>query len=219
VRFLDLSKTGASAIKPLKNHNMDLQARLFDRLCVKFSDKSPSQMNIYGLILGLWLASQGATAETLSGRVVGISDGDTLTVLVEKRHVKVRIKGIDAPEKGQPFAERSKQNLARMAFQKDARLECHKKDQYGREVCKVWVQPSDCPTCGKTLDVGHAQVIAGMAWWFRKYIREQTLEDGGRYESSEEEARLRRLGLWNDPQPIPPWEWRRQEWEKRDRSR
>src|SRR5262245_262321 len=61
-------------------------------------------------------------AETLAGRVVGISDGDTLTVLVEKRQVKVRINGIDAPEKEQAFAEQSKQNLSRMAFQKDARL-------------------------------------------------------------------------------------------------
>jgi endonuclease YncB( thermonuclease family) len=174
-------------------------------------------MRAFGIVLAFLLASHAATAETLSGRVVGVSDGDTLTVLVKERQVKVRIKGIDAPEKGQAFAEPSKQSLARMAFQKDARLECHKTDRYGRKVCKVWVQPDDCPTCGQTLDVGHAQVIAGMAWWFRKYIREQTHEDRGRYESSENEARLRKVGLWSDPHPIPPWEWRRQEWEKRQR--
>src|SRR5262245_45884191 len=136
-------------------------------------------MNIFPFTLALFLASHAA-AEILSGRVVGISDGDTLTVVVKERQVKVRINGIDAPEKGQPFAEQSKQNLARMAFQKDARLECHKKDQYRRSVCKVWVQPSDCQSCGQTLDVGHAQLITGMAWWFRQYIKEQTHEDRGR---------------------------------------
>ena len=102
-----------------------------------------------------------------------------------------------------------------MAFQKDARLECHKTDRYGRQVCKVWVQPGDCPSCGLTLDVGHAQVIAGMAWWYREYAKEQTAEDQGRYESAENEARLRRWGLWSDPQPVPPWDWRRREWENR----
>ena len=127
-------------------------------------------------------------AETLTGRVVGITDDDTITVLVETRQVKVRISGIDAPEKGQAFGERSKQNLSAMAFKKDARLECHKTDRYGRPVCKVWVQPGDCPSCGLTLDVGHAQVIAGMAWWYREYAKEQTAEDRGRYASSENEA-------------------------------
>jgi endonuclease YncB( thermonuclease family) len=125
-------------------------------------------MRTFGIVLAFLLASNATAAETLSGRVIGISDGDTLTVLVKEHQVKVRINGIDAPEKGQAFAEQSKQNLAKMAFQRDARLECHKKDQYGRNVCKVWVQPSDCPICGQTLDVGHAQIIAGMAWWFRK---------------------------------------------------
>ena len=160
-------------------------------------------MRTFRIVFAFLLASSAATAETLSGRVVGISDGDTLTVLVDKRQVKVRINGIDAPEKGQAFAERSKQNLSLMAFQKDARLECH----------------NDCPSCGQTPDIGHAQIIAGMAWWFRRYIKEQTPEDRGRYESSEEEAWLRKRGLWSDPQPIPPWEWRRLAWEKRDRSR
>ena len=173
-------------------------------------------MKAAALLFGVCIATATpAHPETLHGRVVAISDGDTLTVLVEKRQAKVRINGIDAPEKRQAFGERSKQNLSAMAFKKDARLECHKTDRYGRQVCKVWVQPSDCPTCGKTLDVGHAQVIAGMAWWYREYAKEQTAEDRGRYESAENEARLQRWGLWNDPQPVPPWEWRRREWEKR----
>src|SRR5262245_16509718 len=129
-----------------------------------------------------------AHTETLTGRVVGISDGDTLAVLVERQEVKVRINGIDAPERKQVFGERSKQNLSAMAFGKYARLDCHKTDRYGRKVCKVWVQPASCPTCGQTLDVGLAQIVAGMAWWYREYAREQSPEDRGRYESEETEA-------------------------------
>jgi len=150
-----------------------------------------------------------AQAEVLEGRVVAVADGDTLTVLdAAKQQHRIHINGIDAPEKGQAFGERFKQSLSAMACQKDARLECHKTDRYKRKVCKVWVQPTDCPTCGKTLDVGHAQVIAGLAWWYRAYAKEQTAEDRGRYESDEEEARLRKRGLWHGKEPVPPWEWR-----------
>lgn len=140
-----------------------------------------------------------AQAEVLEGRVVAVADVDTLTVLDSaKQQHRIRINGIDAPEKRQDFGERSRQNLSKLAFKKDARLERHKTDRYGRQVCKVWVQPSDCPTCGKTLDVGHAQVLAGLAWWYRAYAKEQSAEDQGRYESAEDEARLRKRGLWQD---------------------
>jgi endonuclease YncB( thermonuclease family) len=89
-------------------------------------------------------------------------------------------------------------------LQKIASLECHKTDRYGRKVCKVWVQPADCPTCGTTLDAGHAQVIAGLACWYRAYAKDQ-----GRYDSAEQEARLRKQGQWQDKEPVPPWEFRR----------
>ena len=72
----------------------------------------------------------------------------------------------------------------------------------------VWVQPSDCPSCGKTLDANLAQVTAGMAWWYRYYAKEQPVQDRGRYESAEDEAKARGLGLWADPNPINPYEWR-----------
>ena len=167
------------------------------------------------LALCLAAPSFGARSEILDGRVVGVSDGDTLTVRVARRELKVRVGGIDAPEWAQAYGKRSKQNLSAMALQKDARLECHKTNRYGQEVCKVWVQPFDCPTCGKTLDVGLAQIVAGLAWWYRDYAKEQGPEDQGRYESSEREARLRKLGLWSAPYPVPPWDWRTNE---RDRK-
>jgi hypothetical protein len=64
-------------------------------------------------------------------------------------------------------------------------------DITGRVLGKVWVQPADCPSCGKTLDANHAQLLAGMAWWYRYYAKEQSREDRGRYESAEDEAKAR----------------------------
>lgn len=148
-------------------------------------------------------------AATLTGRVAGVHDGDTVTVLDDnhKQH-KIRLAGIDAPELKQAFGARSKQNLAALVFGRQVIVEWDKRDRYTRIVGKVWVQPSDCPTCGKTLDAGHAQVISGLAWWYRAYAKEQSAEDQGRYESAEDEARLRKWGLWRDAAPLPPWGWR-----------
>ena len=151
-----------------------------------------------------------AHADTLTGRVVGVADGDTIAVLdADRQQHKIRLGGIDAPEKAQPFGQRSKENLSRLVFNKDVRVEWEKRDRYKRIVGKVWVQPADCPTCPMTLDAGQAQLAAGMAWWYRKYAKEQSPEDRGRYESEEQEARARRVGLWGDVNPVPPWEWRR----------
>lgn len=149
-------------------------------------------------------------ADTLTGRVVGIADGDTITVLdaVRQQH-RIRVAGIDAPEKAQPFGQRSKENLSRLVFSKDVRIEWDKRDRYGRIIGKIWVQPSDCPRCGLTLDAGLAQLSAGMAWWYRKFASEQSAEDRGRYQFEEDEARARRVGLWREVDPVPPWDWRR----------
>ena len=166
---------------------------------------------LYTEVLGLALVGPAYAAEIV-GRVVAVADGDTITVLdANKEWHKIRFGGIDAPERKQPFGTRSRQNLARYVAGKEVRLNCHKVDRYHRKVCKVWVQPSDCPRCGKTLNVGLAQVTDGMAWWYRRYAGEQSAEDRGRYESAEEEARLRERGLWRDTEPMPPWEWRRKQ--------
>jgi endonuclease YncB( thermonuclease family) len=174
-------------------------------------------MKKFEVALLLVLASQGAVAATLEGRVIGVTDGDTITVLdADRRQHKIRLGGIDAPEKaknkkdkGQPFGQRSKENLSRLVFGKDVRVEWNKRDRFERIVGKVWVQPADCPRCGLTLDAGHAQITVGLAWWYRKYAKEQSAEDRGAYEFSEQEARAKRVGLWSDPDPVPPWDWRR----------
>jgi endonuclease YncB( thermonuclease family) len=101
-------------------------------------------------------------------------------------------------------------DLSRLHFGKDVRDEWDKCDKYKRIVGKVWVQPADCPTCPMKLDAGHAQVTAGLAWWYQKYGNEQSAQDRGAYEFSEQEARAKRAGLWADVDPVPPWDWRKE---------
>jgi len=140
-----------------------------------------------------------AEIRTLEGIVVKVADGDTITILdSNKDQHKVRIAGIDAPEKNQPFGNASRKRIGELVARKEVHVEFQKHDRYGRIVGKVLVRPPDCPTCGKTLDVSLAQITTGMAWWYRKYAREQSSEDQGRYEFAEQEANAKKLGLWRD---------------------
>lgn len=157
----------------------------------------------------------------LSCLIVGVADGDTLTARCDTPHLehpyqqeRVRLTGIDAPERGQAFARRSRQSLSELAHGRQARLECGKRDRYQRLVCDVYVTPSSAVHGPKTLDVGLAQVEQGLAWWYRAYSREQTPIQRLRYERAEARARGQGLGLWHDANPIPPWDYRR-----RSRSR
>ena len=97
----------------------------------------------------------------------------------------------------------------RSYYGKEVLVDFDKYDRYGHIVGTVWVTPPDCPTCGKTLDAGLAQVTSGMAWWYRKYAYEQSPEDRGRYEFAEQEAKGKKVGLWQDKNPVAPWEFRR----------
>ena len=144
------------------------------------------------------------------GRVIAVTDGDTIKVLdADNTSHKIRLSGIDAPEKSQPFGNASRKKLAAMVAGKQVIVRALKYDRYGRILGNVWVQPGDCPGCGMTLYVNHAQILAGMAWWYRYYADEQSEEDRGRFESAELEAIARHWGLWGDPDPVPPWVWRR----------
>ena len=145
--------------------------------------------------------------------VVGVSDGDTLKARCGSpgnyEKIKVRLNGIDAPEKRQPFGERAKQAMSALVYMKDVDLDCIRTDRYGRSVCKVMVAPASAPAGPRTLDAGLAMVTVGMAWWYRAYSDEQTAQERGQYEFAEMEARARRVGLWRDAKPVPPWDWRR----------
>lgn len=144
---------------------------------------------------------------------MGVSDGDTITVLdADHEQHKIRLSGIDAPEKKQPFGQRSKENLSRLVYGRDVMVEWKKRERYGRIVGKVMVAEPGCSQqdCPKTIDAGHAQVASGLAWWYAHYAKEQWNGDADRYAKAEQEAREKRLNLWSQPDPIPPWDWRKQ---------
>jgi endonuclease YncB( thermonuclease family) len=136
-----------------------------------------------------------------TGRVVGVADGDTVTVLgAGNVQHKVRLTGIDAPEKVQPFGSRSKQSLSDMVFNKTVTVETDKRDRYGRELGKVLVDG---------VDVNLEQIRRGMAWHYKAYQRDQSADDRQTYADTENEAKNHRRGLWVDADPLPPWEWRK----------
>lgn len=150
-----------------------------------------------------------ANAEMLQGRVIAVSDGDTVTVLDPDRNQhKIRLMGIDAPEKTQAYGQRSKQHLSNLVFGKDVLIEWHKRDRYQRIVGKIFVAKPDCSTCDMTVDVGLEQIRSGLAWWYRQYAKEQAYEDRLSYDAVEAEAHARQIGLWSDPDPMPPWDYR-----------
>lgn len=158
------------------------------------------------------LAAWSASAETITGRVIGVADGDTVTVLdADRTQHKIRVAGIDAPEKEQAFGQRSKASMSDLVFGKDVLVVAGKRDRYGRLVGKVLVAAPSCAasTCPKTLDAGLVQITTGMAWWYRQYAREQSSEDADAYALAEQAAREHRAGLWRDADPIAPWDWRR----------
>ena len=161
------------------------------------------------LLLVAYLLIPVAHAD-FEGQVVAVTDGDTIKVLDAASQLhKIRLAGIDAPEKAQAYGQASRRHLARLVAGKQVRIEASRIDRYGRVLGKVWVQPSDCAACGKTLNANHAQILAGMAWWYGYYADQQSEEDRARYQSAVNEARARRVGLWQDADAIPPWAWRR----------
>ena len=129
----------------------------------------------------------------------------------ERTQHKIRLSGIDAPEKAQAFGEPSKQNLSRLVFGKEIAVRWTKRDRYGRIVGKVLVAEAACKAgdCPKTVDACLSQVHVGMAWWYRDYAREQSGDDAQRYRLAEEDAHTRKVGLWAQPEPMPPWDWRK----------
>jgi endonuclease YncB( thermonuclease family) len=141
-----------------------------------------------------------AHAETITGRVVGVADGDTITLLDDaKRQYKIRLSGIDAPEKKQAFGQRSKESLSNLVFAKIVDVETDKVDRYGRRIGKIWVSG---------VDANLEQIKRGMAWHYKQYEREQSKDDQRKYAKEELESRQARRGLWGDAAPVAPWEFR-----------
>ena len=143
-----------------------------------------------------------APAQTRSflGRVVSVSDGDTVTVLdrAYQEH-KIRLNGIDAPETSQDFGQVSRMHLARLLFGKDVLVITRKSERYERELAKIFVDQ---------VDVNLAQVRAGLAWYYRAYESDVGESDRPALDQAEQEARAARRGLWQQRNPTPPWEYR-----------
>jgi micrococcal nuclease len=134
-------------------------------------------------------------ADELRGKVVSIADGDTITVLdAAKKQHKVRLNGIDAPEKAQAFGAKSKARLGELVAGKDVLVDWKEKDQYGRVLGTVYLE---------SLDVNQKMVRDGFAWFYRKYSKSPELA------SAEAEAKSAKRGLWADASPTPPWDFRK----------
>ncbi|MBI5722065.1 MAG: thermonuclease family protein [Burkholderiales bacterium] len=136
--------------------------------------------------------------ELLTCLVVAIADGDTLTARCdmqgEQQNLVVRLSQIDAPEKRQPWGDRSRQHLAALCFNKPATVREETRDRNRRMVARV--------NCDGT-DANAEQVREGLAWVFDRYVTDRSLY------AVQDDARAARRGLWSDPDPMPPWEWRK----------
>lgn len=150
------------------------------------------------LLAVLW--SGLVLAGELVGQVVGVTDGDTITVLDDQRtQHKIRLAGIDAPEKAQAFGQRSKEALSALVFGRRVTVETEKQDRYRRTVGKVVIDGRDANL---------AMVVVGMAWHYKKYAGEQSASDRLLYADAERDAREVRRGLWQDAAPTAPWDFR-----------
>ncbi|HKQ28144.1 MAG TPA: thermonuclease family protein [Burkholderiales bacterium] len=147
------------------------------------------------IFLAVLCATPCAALADFVGRVVKVSDGDTVTVLVERKQVRVRLDAIDAPELKQSFGARSKQSLTELCAAKSVRVIERGLDRYGRTV--GWI------ICDG-VDANSEQVRRGMAWVYERYAPRNSPLYG-----LQGEAHDTRRGLWADPQPMAPWEWRR----------
>ena len=140
-------------------------------------------------------------AATLVGTVVGISDGDTIKVLDSNKTLhKIRLMGIDSPEKKQNFGSASKQALSNYIYQKKVIVEYQKKDRYQRILGKVILDKRD---------ICLAMISDGMAWHYKDYEKEQTKTDRDLYRQAEQKAQKEKIGLWKDANAIQPSDFRR----------
>lgn len=143
-----------------------------------------------------------AEPQTFTGKAVSVHDGDTLHVLDDAKHEHtVRLDGIDAPETRQPFGTKARDRLAEITKGKSVKVIAGKRDKYGRTVARIEVEGQD---------VNRQLVADGLAWHYAEYSRDATLAE------AEREARAVGRGLWADREPVPPWEWRASE---KDRKR
>lgn len=148
------------------------------------------------LCLALLLSPSLALSQDFTGRVVGVMDGDTIEVLHNKTPQRIRLYGIDCPEKAQAYGQRAKQATSSLVFAKRVTIESHGQDKYKRTVGDVFLSDGT--------HVNRELVAQGWCWWYQKYAPEDLILAG-----LEAAARFVKKGLWVDPDPVPPWEYRK----------
>lgn len=154
------------------------------------------------LILFILLVSCEPASELLTGKVISVADGDTVTILTENdESIKIRLEGIDAPERGQDFGGKSRQYLNELCYGKTVKVEKKGVDQYGRVLGIVYVGD---------LNLNEEQVRSGLAWYYRHYVNDPRLD------LLEQTARNQKLNIWSQKNPLAPWEFRKN---KRDRNK
>ncbi len=139
-------------------------------------------------------------AAGFAGKVVGVHDGDTFTILHEGKAEKVRVNGIDCPELGQPFGKNAKQYASGLIFGRVVTVTVFGRDRYGRTIGDALLADGRC--------LSKELVRAGLAWQYRQYSKDKDLA------ALEAEARFSRRGLWADARPVAPWDWRKAAREK-----
>jgi len=160
-------------------------------------------VRLFALVV-LLLVGSSAGAEVITGKVVKVADGDTITILVDREQVRVRLANIDTPERKQPWGRRAKQALADLVAGKQVEVEVLDTDRYGRAIGLVRVGG---------IKANRALVNDGHAWVYPRYNRDPDLP------GIEAEARADRRGLWSLPpaERIPPWKWRQEHRRQRKR--
>ena len=147
------------------------------------------------VILLLFISSLLVPSTIITGKVVAITDGDTFKLLTnDSTLIKVRVANIDCPERKQPFSNKAKQFTSDAIFGKKVTIDELKKDRYGRSIANVFYDDS--------LNLSEELLKHGLAWHYVKYSKDSI------FQCLEDKAKLNKLGLWQDPNAIPPWEWR-----------
>lgn len=135
------------------------------------------------------------TAQTYTGKVTAVKDGDTIEMLVNGKPLRIRFFGVDAPEKGQPFGEKARQFTAGLCFGKVVKAVQKGKDQYRRVVAEIFLPDSS--------SLNYQLLQAGFAWHYKNFSKSQA------WAAAELKAKKEKNGLWKDAHPIAPWDWRK----------
>lgn len=155
-------------------------------------------LRLFQILVAVYFIAFPVLSQALTGKVVNVADGDTITILdSNKTQHKIRFYGIDTPEKGQAFGNAARSYTSSLTAGKNAEIIAYDTDRYGRTVGIVMVNG---------VNVNQSLIEGGFAWQYRAYCKESFCDD---WIGLEQEARSSKLGLWADPNPTAPWEWRK----------